>query len=314
VRSVPGVRSAALGNPPPASGGGRFIRHGAKEASGSLAIRNAGVGYFSTAGIRLVAGREFADTDTPATLPVAIIDEAGARTLFPGESPLGQRFSYSPYAPEMTIVGVVSVVAGASFATRSDLSGMYFAQAQQPSTFGTLIIRTEGDEAAVLRAVEDGIREIDPDIKITNPGPVTDYYDRMDTYAAPRFYLSLISLFAVMALVTAAVGLYGLLAYSVGQRHREIGVRVALGSTVGSIRWLVLSEAIRPALAGLVVGWGAAWLSAGVLDSFLYQVSPHDISTFAWSAAVLLVVVLLATIGPIRRATGVDPIHALRAE
>ena len=98
------------------------------------------------------------------------------------------------------------------------------------------------------------------------------------------------------------------------QRQREIGVRVALGSTTGGIRRLVLSEAIRPVMAGLVVGWIAAWLATGVLASYLYQVSPRDLPTFAWSAAALLIVALLATIGPIRRATGVDPIHALRAE
>jgi predicted permease len=314
LRAIPGVQSVALGNPPPATGGGRFVRHGSKEVSGSLAIRYASPGYFDTAGIRLIAGREFRASDTPSTTPVAIIDEVGARTLFGGESPLGQRFSYSPYVPELTIVGVVNPVAGASFPTGSGAAGMYLAQGQRSSTSDTFVLRATGGEAGVLAAVQEAFVSIDRDIKVTSFGPVTDYYDQMGTYAAPRFYLSLISLFAVMALVTAAVGLYGLLAFSVGQRQREIGVRVALGATAGGIRSLVIAEAVRPVMAGLVAGWAVAWMATGVLRSFLYQVSPHDFVTFTGSAAVLLVVALLATIGPIRRATGVDPIHALRAE
>ena len=314
VRAIPGVRSATLGSPPPATGNGRFVRHGAREASGSIAIRYAGTGYFSTTGIHVVAGREFGPADTPSSTPVEIIDEAGARRLFGGESPLGQQFTYSPYAPEMTIVGVASVVAGAGFATGSESAGMYFAQSQHSRSNVTFVVRVDGDAAGILRAVEDGILSIDRDIKLTNAGPVTDYYERMDTYAIPRFYMSLISLFALMALVTAAVGLYGLLAYSVGQRQREIGVRVALGSSIPQIRWLVFAEAMRPVLAGLVMGLIGAWLATGALASFLYEVSPRDLPTFAWSAAVLLAVVLIATIGPVRRATGVDPIQALRAE
>jgi ABC-type antimicrobial peptide transport system permease subunit len=238
----------------------------------------------------------------------------GARSLFGAESAIGQRFTYSPYAPEMTIVGVVSSVASSGFATSKPAIGVYFAQSQADRSGTSIIIRTVGDAAAVLRSVADAVRAVNPDITLNNAGAVTDSYDRMDTYSTPRFYLSLISLFAVMALVTAAAGLYGLLAYSVGQRQREIGVRVALGSTVGQIRWLVLAEAMRPAMAGLVMGLVGAWLATSVLAAYLYKVSPRDLPTFAWSAMVLLVVVLLATIGPIRRATGVDPIRALRAD
>ena len=314
VRAIPGVRSAALGNPPPATGSGRLFRQGQKASSGNMAIRYASPGYFSTAGIRLVAGRDFGPEDTPDSPPVAIIDEAGAHIAFGNESPIGQRFTYSPYVPEMTIVGVASPVAGAGFVTAKASIGVYFAHGQNPRSSTSVLIRAEGDETAVLRRVQEEIRAFDPGIKITSPGAVTDYYERMETYATPRFYLSLLSLFAVMALTTAAVGLYGLLAYSVGQRQREIGVRVALGSSVRQIRWLVLSEALRPATAGLVMGLVGAWLGTGVLAVYLYEVSPRDLPTFAWSAAVLLVVVLVATIGPIRRATGVDPIQALRAE
>ena len=314
LRLIRGVQSVAEGNPPPATGGGRFVRSGSKEATGSLTLRSAGPGYFATAGIRLLAGREFALADTESSMPVAIVDEVGARTLFGGESPLGQRFSYSPYVPELTIIGVVNSVAGSGFATGSDAVGMYLAQRQRSSTTTTLIIRTSAPGVGLATAIQEAIGTADRDIKVTGFGPVTDYYNLMGTYATPRFYLSLISLFAMMALVTAAVGLYGLLAYSVGQRQREIGVRVALGSSLGQIRWLVFAEAMRPVLAGLVMGVLGAWLATGVLASFLYEVSPRDLPTFAWSVVVLLVVVLIATIGPIRRATGVDPIQALRAE
>lgn len=314
VRAIPGVQAAAIGNPPPATTSGRLIRSGEKDSSGIMAIRYASPGYFATAGIRLVAGRDFGPEDLPDSPAVAIIDDVGARAVFGNDSPIGQRFKYSPYAPEMTIIGVASAVAGSGFVTSKASIGMYFAQNQSNRSGASFIIRTTADEAPVLRAVRDGIQAVDPLITITKPGPVTDYYDQMETYSTPTFYLSLISLFAALALVTAAAGLYGLLAYAVGQRQREIGVRVALGSTTSQIRWMVLSEAMRPTLAGLVMGVIGSWLAAGVLRSFLYEVSPHDLPTFVWSAALLLVVVLVATIGPIRRATGVDPIRALRAE
>lgn len=125
---------------------------------------------------------------------------------------------------------------------------------------------------------------------------------------------ALVSVIAATALLTAVVGLYGLLVYSVGRRQREIGVRVALGSRSTQIRELVVIEALRPVITGIAIGWAVSWLIARYVASFLYDVSPRDPLTFAASGAVLLLAALIATIGPIRRATSVDPIRALRAE
>jgi ABC-type antimicrobial peptide transport system permease subunit len=136
----------------------------------------------------------------------------------------------------------------------------------------------------------------------------------MDTYAPPRFYLVLVSLFAVLALVTTAVGLYGLLAHAVGQRQREIGVRVTLGATPRQVCGLVLREALAPVLVGIALGALATWWTTDLIASLLYGIGPRDPRALALAAAALVAVAVAAAIVPIRRATGVDPVYALRLE
>jgi predicted permease len=310
VRTTPGVRTAALGYGPGSSGTGAFLLPGSTGGRVNSAIRQVGDGYFDTAGIRIVAGRPIQAGDISSRASVAVIDEADARRVFGTESPLGRRFTYSPYVPEVTIVGVASHVALTDFAKSEGRVGVYLADSLAPN----VLIRTDGDLSATLKNVRASLKAIEPGVRVLSSGAATDAYDRMETFAVPRFYAVLVSMFAGLALVTATVGLYGLLAYSVGRRQREIGVRVALGSTPGQVRVLILKDAIGPLAVGLAAGSIGAWWAGGLLASLLYGVGPRDPWAYGLGVLALLVASVFASIVPARRATGVDPIIALRTE
>jgi len=313
VRATPGVRQAAVGSSPASRMPGEMIRAGQREPVATLAMRNVGPEFFETAGITLIAGRDFGPEDRRGAPRVAIIDEAGARRVFGRESPLGQRVRHHQAIPEATIVGVVATVAAFDFAQRTDTVGVYFPEAQD-YPLSVFVVRGSRDLAVTLRNVRAALEAYDPGIRIISAGAATDYYDQTETFSKPRFYVVLVSVFAVLALLTMAVGLYGLLAHSVGQRRREIGVRVALGSTPGQVRSLVIREALGPIAAGFAAGGAAAWWAAGLLGSLLYGIGPRDPRAFAIAAVLLILAALLAALAPIRRATGVDPIVALRTE
>ena len=326
VRSVPGVGHAAIGDPPSVGGWTEFVSD--DDAQGRRAVesmRTVDGAYLDTVGVTLEAGRNFGPADSSGSEPVVLIDEKAARDLFAGESPLGRRIRYTaktfnpdivnvdgPPGPWRRVVGVVSSVVGADFTTRRPRGAVYVPRAQNMSQGAALLVRADGNAGEVMEAARQAVVAVVPDAMIPSAAAMTVPYDEL--VAAPRYYAVLIGVFAVLALVTAAVGLYGLLAHAVGQRQREIGVRVALGATLPEIRRLVLADAMRPAIAGLGVGWLIAWLSTRAIASFLYGVSPRDPLTFSVSGAVLILTALIAAIGPIRSATGVDPIRALRAE
>jgi predicted permease len=313
VRALPGVRQAAAGSAPPSTLAGRMALPGETKAVASLAIRDVGPGYFAAAGIPMLAGRDFDAGDTAKSPHVAIIDEAGARRVFGAESPIGKRFTYSPYVPEHTIVGVVGTVAASDFLEGSHRVGMYLLDVQDLA-MTSFLIRADRDLDTVLKQVRDTIEASGTGARVRSAGPATFAYDSAETFAAPRFYVVLVSTFAVLALVTAAVGLYGLVAYSVGQRTREIGVRLALGSSLGGIRSLVLWEAFITVAIGLAVGTLTTWWLTGVAESLLYGISPRDPRAFAAGATVLVLAAFIAVAGPMRRASRIDPLTALRAD
>jgi hypothetical protein len=313
VRATPGVVRAAIGPSPASDLYGEMFRPGHTEKVATIAVRFVGPGYFETAAIRLVAGRDFGEEDGPSSPSVAIIEEDGARRLFGDRSPIGLRFSYTRSIPETTIVGVVTPVKARDFTRPRDRVGIYLSASQgAPET--SIVFHAGRDLGITLASVRATLEMHEPAIRVTSAVAATEPYDTWETYTTPRFYLVLLSVFAVLALVTAAVGLYGLLAHAVGQRRREIGVRVALGSTPGQVRALVIKEALAPVLVGIGAGGVAAWWTARLVGSMLYGIGPHDPRAFAAGAFMLTAAAVLAALVPVRRATGVDPIVALKTE
>jgi hypothetical protein len=276
-------------------------------------MRTVGAGYFDTAGIRLIAGRDFSPDDRRGAPRVAIIDEAGARRVFGDVSPIGQRFRYHQAVPEATVIGVVETVAATDFVQGSDHLGAYYPEAQD-YPYSRFLLRADEDLRTTLTRVRAALEAQEPGIRITAAGSALEAYSDAETFTRPRFYVVLVSAFALLAIASAAAGLYGLLAHAVGRRQREIGVRVALGSTPCRIRRLVLAEALVPVGAGLALGGLAAWWTLGLVGSLLYEIGPRDPWAFSSAAAALALATLLGLIAPIRRATGVDPIVALRAQ
>ena len=173
-------------------------------------------------------------------------------------------------------------------------------------------MRIDGDPRAGLNGVRSILHGMDATIDLQYAGPVAAMYD--DMFVAPRFYLVLMSIFAVVGLVTSAVGLFGSLNYSVSQRTREIGVRLALGASIGAIRALVVRDALVPVAGGIAMGLAAAFWLTRYLESMLYGVTPHDVRAYGGAIALLLVVAGVAIVLPARRATRVDPVTTLRVE
>jgi putative ABC transport system permease protein len=316
VRAVPGIAGASFGSLPLATSSGALVAFGREtEAGRPVSIRYADPAYFAVAGIPLRAGRAFNESDREGATPVVIIDERAAAAIWPDQSAIGQKLRYSPYVPWLTVVGVSGWVASSGFVSGGPDPGIYLSINQQrPSLSRSLLVRSPPGDRAPIDAALRLLQRIEPDIKVTRVRTSAGYLDEVETFRMPRLYMTLMSLFAGLALLTAMVGLYGLLSYAVGQRTREIGVRVALGSSLAQVRRLVLRDALRPVLLGVAVGAVGAYLGSNLLASLLYGVSPHDWRIFGVSALVLVITALIAALGPIRRAASVDPVAAIRME
>jgi putative ABC transport system permease protein len=269
-------------------------------------------GFFATLRIPLVRGRLLDDRDRQGSEAVAVVSESTARSVFAGEDPLGQRVSLGPAsAPPRTIVGVVADVRHGGLDVPVGPQ-VYVPQAQWAwaETFLTVLVRTSGDPAAVSGPMRDVVRAVDP----MQPVARTRLYS--DVIAASigtrRFAATLLTGFAVTSVVMAMVGLYGSVAVVVAQRRREIGVRLALGATLGRIRALILAQGLKPVLAGLAAGVIVAAASVRALDSMLYGVTAFDALTFLGAVAGLGVCALLACLAPAARAARIDPAATLR--
>jgi putative ABC transport system permease protein len=316
VKSLPLVHAATYGPPPTGSGGGRFIVFGREQnppaGLGSAYVYSIDPDYFSVTGIPVLEGRLFTADDGPGNPPVALIDEHAARAAWPGQSPLGQRFRYSPLVPWLTVVGVVGPVKTKNFTQGTVQVYTPRLQTLQDRLSGTLTLRANGDPVAAFGAVRAIVRDLDPALTLTPPALSANAYD--SDFATPRFYLTLMVALGALALLTAMVGLYGVMNYSVTQRAREIGVRLALGASRGRIQNMVLREALAPVLAGTAAGLVGAWWLSTFLVTLLYEVGPRDPLTFASAVALVIGVAMAAAWLPARRATRVDPVRALRLE
>lgn len=326
LRQVPGVESATMVNWVPL---GRALISGDLHIEGGAALPKDYVvdklvtapGYFSTMGIRLFAGRDFDSRDHEASLPVTIVSRSVAQRFWPpdGRGALGHRLTEKRENPQpsdwRTIVGIVDDIAQQGV-TQGRHGAQYFPVAQTEDlvfirnvTFVARTVRTAPDLTPSLRAIA---HELNPVVALRDIQSMDDA--AAASIGAARFETRLLAIFAALALLLAAVGTYGVLAYDVAARTHELGVRVALGAVSGDVMQAVLRRTLALVLPGLALGLIGAVAVTRVLRSSLFEVTPTDPATLAAVSGVLLLVALIASLGPTRRAMRVDPMTALRSE
>lgn len=269
-------------------------------------------GYFAAMGIPQITGRTFTDADTRDAPRAVIVTAALARKYWPAGSALGKRVRFDDDKESWaTVVGIVGDVRQLGLA--QDAPPILFLPYQQFTLpFTSVAVRSALPEGTVVSLLRAALKEVDPDLAF---GGVTTLRRTLDrSVAEPRFRMAVIGIFAALALTLAAVGVYGLISYSVASRTREIGIRVALGARPSQVLGPVMREGAWLGIGGCAIGLAAAFAAARVLARFLYGVRPNDPLTFASVAAVLLLVTFTASYIPARRALRVDPLTALRAE
>jgi predicted permease len=267
-------------------------------------------------GIPLVAGRFFNDTDDTASGPKrVIVNEAWVKQNLPGENPIGKqiKFTYSPTQPFREIVGVVTDIAEANLDAGKDPI-LFVPYLQDASSFLTYLVRTAGEPARATSAVRATLREIDPQLVLIRPITMDQIIGQSPAVFLRRYPSLLIGSFAVLALILGTVGLYGLMSYSVSQRRREVGVRIALGARPRDVLRLVVGEGVRLTLIGAGVGLLGALGLTQLMSSLLFGVSAMDPGTLITVTLILMFVAMVACYVPARRATRTDPISALRYE
>lgn len=314
VQALPGVVSAAFSNHVPVAfkgdvGGFRLEGHG-KDEMLNATFRMITPEFLSTMGIPLRKGRELDERDKEGAPPIALVNEACARMAWPNQDPLGRRITVGDNI-YVTVVGVVGDIRQAGLDAPPSPE-VYFSAFQIPVPLSALVVRTKVWPAAIASAVRKIIWQIDPDQPITDAATMEEILDK--EVFERRLQTTLLAVFAGLALLLAAVGLYGVLSYSVGQRTAEIGVRMALGAAPSSILARTVGDGLKLALAGLVVGVAGALALAHVLSSVLFGIEPTDPATYVAVALVLLLAAALASYVPARRAMQVNPILALRQE
>jgi predicted permease len=319
VRALPGVQSVGISSKRPLVGGNTmWIRVGGRPYNGEhndVHYREVTASYFSTLQARLLRGRYFREDEDASKPPVVIINQTLARQYFPGEDPLNQTLMYAPPStqPAMEIVGIVDDLKEAPLDSETPAT-IYVPFAQDPTTGFSVFIRTAQPETSVLPALTAAIHEIDPAVPTFGGSAMRDLVNESQSAYLRRSSASLVSGFAALAWLLGIVGLYGVVAYSVSQRTREIGVRMALGAQPGAIYRLVLREAGWLTAIGVVIGLGSAVAAAALMRDLLFGVHPWDLSTLSIVAAVLGLSALAASYVPARRAALVSPVEALRTD
>jgi putative ABC transport system permease protein len=268
-------------------------------------------GYFAAMGIPLMAGRTFAESDTDSAPGVAIVSAALARRYWGSANPIGKHLRFDPKDPWTTVVGLVADVRQLGL-SEPPTPLLYIPYQQFALPFTNVAVRSAAPESAVTSIMRTELLSADPNLPFGDLMTLQSVVDR--SVDEPRFRTLLIGIFAVLALLLAAVGVYGLISYSVTQRTREIGIRVALGARPRQVLYPVVREGVALALTGVAIGLAGALVTTRVLSAFLFGVGATDPVTFAAVSALLLVIALAASYIPSRRALRVDPLTALRAE
>jgi macrolide transport system ATP-binding/permease protein len=320
VSSLPGVKSGGLTTMLPVNGNGNtnWIRFVGKPYNGEhneVNQREVSADYFKTLQTRLVAGRFFTDDEDASKPKVVVINRALARLYFPGEDPVGQKMGDTELTPNSIreIIGVVDDIKEGTLDSEI-WPAQYDPLNQNADNYLSLVVRSSQDERSVLPALITAVRQFDPGIGVFDEATMMQRINASQTAYLHRSSASLVGGFAALALLLGVVGLYGVIAYSVSQRTREIGVRIALGAQQSSVYRMILKEAGRLTGVGIVAGLVSSIAAATLMRKLLFGIHTWDISTLAAVAVVLGASALLASYFPARRAASVNPVEALRAE
>jgi len=265
--------------------------------------------YLNTMGIALLKGRLLSDRDVLAAPPVILIDETLARQYFPNENPIGHRMRL--WGQYREVVGMVSQVHHYGLERQPEPT-IYAPFEQMTDKAMALAVRTSMDTPAVVKAVKQAVWSVDPAQPVFQIRSMDEYMSLADT--APRISTMLLAIFAAISMLLAALGIHGVVSYGVAQRTREFGLRMALGSTPGQLKSLVVKSGLKTAALGLIAGMGGAVALASTLRALLYGVAPLDLTVMTGVALLLLTVALIANYIPARRATRIDPLEALHHE
>ena len=318
LAAIPGVSGAAMSSGIPMGQGSYnrspFVPLGSKILPEGSAVpidwRIATPGYFRVMGIPLLAGRDFTDQDGPNTREVIIVSREAARKFWGAENPIGKVVHRPTVTAGYTVIGVVGEVRHT--ALNQEYPCLYFSGATRTAPLMDVVVRTQGKPEGVLNAARAQVHGLDAELPLSNVRTLEDYV--YNNAAQPRLNAALLEVFAGVALLIAAIGVYGVLAYSVNQRTREIGLRMALGAQpAGVLRWIAW-QGMVVAMAGIGAGLVGAFVLSRVLGSLLFEIQPRDLTTFTATAAILLLVAVTACLAPAMRASRVDPIVALREE
>ncbi|HWP43066.1 MAG TPA: ABC transporter permease [Blastocatellia bacterium] len=320
IRRLPGVLVAGGGTGLPPETAQRMTRleiEGRPDLEGDSQYAYflaASPDYFRALGTDMIEGREFTERDTATAPEVAIVSETLARRIFGDEGAVGKRLKL--INPEQqpvwrTIVGVVRDVRYRGLDDNMQ-SAIYTPFSQTPFLWTYVFVRATGEQAAIVAGLKDAVRSADPGVVAAAIRPMEHMV--WDSVSRPRFNMLLLSSFAALALVLAAVGIYGVISYTVAQRTHEVGIRMAVGARPLDVMKLVAGQAMKPVFAGLILGLGVAFVGSSVLESLLFEVSSTDPSTYLATAALLTAVAVAACYLPARRAAKVDPVIALRHE
>lgn len=270
-------------------------------------------GFFTAMGTRLVAGRDFTDRDNESAPNVAIVNEAFVNRHFPASDPIGKQFNRGRREPRPIVI--VGVVADSKWVNlRDDAPVMYYVpyRQQSGSPMVRLVIRANGNLDALGAQLVQVAKSLDPGIDVSNAVPFSEIVNR--TLVIERLVAHVSTAFAVLGLLIAAIGVYGILAYAVVRRTREIGIRIAMGATSGMVEWMFVRESLVLLVVGFAIGLPAAILVTRSVSAMLFGLQPGDPVTIAVTLAALTTAGLAASYLPARRAAGIDPIRALRED
>ena len=318
LRAIPGFESVAVSGDFPLAGGAGSTLYTRPDGNVLPVAQRAGApshdvmpGFFRTWSIPILSGRDFDEHDITDRQNVMLISQAGSRKVFGNENPIGKTLLVTSGSVPTEIVGVVGDIRSERVAKTNDME-FYRPWAQESFPFMTITVRSNLKTEAVTKLVQTGLNGIDPSLAIAQP-------QAMETVVAQalgqeRLMMWLLGIFAGVALLLATIGIYGAVAYTVGQRTGEIGVRMALGAQTMDVLRLVVTQGMKPVIFGLIVGLAAALALGRLLTSQLYQVSAHNPLLLTGTAVILALAALLACLLPARRASLVNPVEALRAE